>query len=255
MEKIIGAQLYTVRDFLKTPEDYAKSIQKVRDIGYTTVQLSGGCEMKAEQITEITKNTGMDFSATHIDYRKYLWDLDGVIDYHHKIGATIAGIGAMPRGHYGDSKAGYLKFAEEFSKIADKLKENGLTFAYHNHAFEFKKFDGKFAMDHLLENSSPNIKFTFDVYWIAAGGIDPERFLRKNADRIAALHYKDMIIENNRDQVMAEIMEGNLDWDGIIKTADDLKVKYIYVEQDHCQRDPFESLKISYNNLKTKGYR
>ena len=39
----IGAQFYTIRDFCKTPEALAESLQKVADIGYTTVQISGTC--------------------------------------------------------------------------------------------------------------------------------------------------------------------------------------------------------------------
>ena len=255
MEKIIGAQLYTIREFLTTPEQYAESLQKVKDIGYTTAQLSGGCAMTADQLAEISKNTGLELSATHRPYAEFKENLDGLIEFHHKIGAPIAGIGSMQRDIYGESKDGYLRFAEEFSVIADKLAQNGLTFSYHNHAFEFKKFDGKYGMDYLLENSSPNFKFTFDVYWLSVGGVDPERYLRKHASRIGALHYKDLIIEESKTQTMAEIMEGNLDWDGIIKTADDLAVKYIYVEQDVCKTNPFDCLTTSYNNLKTKGYK
>ena len=48
-------------------------------------------------------------------------------------------------------------------------------------------------------------------------------------------------------------MEGNLNWPAILKACQDLGIKYYIVEQDICQRDPFESLKISYENLKNAG--
>ena len=53
---------------------------------------------------------------------------------------------------------------------------------------------------------------------------------------------------------MAEVMEGNLDWDSIIEAAQKAGSEWAMVEQDICQRDPFESLKISYDNLITKGF-
>ena len=39
----IGAQLFTVRDFTKTLDDFAETLKKIADIGYTTVQVSGTC--------------------------------------------------------------------------------------------------------------------------------------------------------------------------------------------------------------------
>lgn len=42
MDKLkIGAQLYTVRDFMKTPEEMAASLKKIHSIGFETVQVSG----------------------------------------------------------------------------------------------------------------------------------------------------------------------------------------------------------------------
>ena len=37
----IGAQLYTLRDFLKTPADIAKTLARVKKLGYDAVQVSG----------------------------------------------------------------------------------------------------------------------------------------------------------------------------------------------------------------------
>ena len=71
--------------------------------------------------------------------------------------------------------------------------------------------------------------------------------------RAVCVHFKDLeIVENNA--VMAEVMEGNLDWDAIIAACEDAGTQWALVEQDICRRDPFESMEISYNNLKTKGF-
>ena len=54
----IGAQLYTVREFCATLEDFAETIKKVADIGYTTVQVSGTCPYPAEWLKEqLRKNS------------------------------------------------------------------------------------------------------------------------------------------------------------------------------------------------------
>ena len=53
---------------------------------------------------------------------------------------------------------------------------------------------------------------------------------------------------------MFEIGRGNLNWDDIIDACETSGVKYAFVEQDVCRRNPFESLKISYDYLKEKGF-
>lgn len=44
----IGAQLFTVRDFCKNTDDFAKTLARIADIGYRYVQVSGTCEYDAE---------------------------------------------------------------------------------------------------------------------------------------------------------------------------------------------------------------
>jgi sugar phosphate isomerase/epimerase len=52
---------------------------------------------------------------------------------------------------------------------------------------------------------------------------------------------------------MAEVGEGNLNWQRILPACKAADVEYLLVEQDICYRDPFESLQISFNNLKEMG--
>jgi sugar phosphate isomerase/epimerase len=62
-----------------------------------------------------------------------------------------------------------------------------------------------------------------------------------------------MSITPEREQRMAEIGEGNLNWPAILKAAREGGVEWYLVEQDACYgRDPFESLAISFQYLKNK---
>ena len=65
----------------------------------------------------------------------------------------------------------------------------------------------------------------------------------------ALLHLKDMAVHYPREQRMAEVGEGNLNWPAILDACRDAGVKWYVVEQDTCYRDPFESLAISFDNL------
>ena len=63
-----------------------------------------------------------------------------------------------------------------------------------------------------------------------------------------------MCITSDREIRMAEIGEGNLNWAAIIEAAEAGGTEYYLIEQDRCyDRSPFESLAISYRNLKAMG--
>jgi len=91
----------------------------------------------------------------------------------------------------------------------------------------------------------------------AHGGGDPAAWIRRVKDRMPVVHLKDMAVVTegwNVQQVMAEIGEGNLNWPEILSACREANVEWYAVEQDVCQRDPFESLQISYQNLKAMGF-
>ena len=61
----IAAQLFTLRDFLKTPEDIAASLRKVKQIGYDAVQVSGMGPVAEEELVKILDGEGLICCATH----------------------------------------------------------------------------------------------------------------------------------------------------------------------------------------------
>ncbi|MEZ4661606.1 MAG: hypothetical protein R2911_28985 [Caldilineaceae bacterium] len=44
-----------------------------------------------------------------------------------------------------------------------------------------------------------------------------------------------------------------MNWAGILAACKEAGVEWYAIEQDICQRDPFESLAISYKNLREMG--
>ena len=250
MDKRIGAQYYTIRSSCQTIEDFDASCKKIKEIGYKLVQLSGIGKFSAEEIKPILDKYGLEVVCTHRPAANYLENLDGEIEFHKTIGAKICGLGSMPG--FNTNPETIEEFAKNFAPVADKLAEHGLIFAYHNHAFEFEKVNGKYAFDIIAEKNT-NFKFILDVYWLAIAGINPAKFIKKYADKIACVHFKDLKIKDNKP-CYAEIGQGNLEWDEIISACEQAGVEYALVEQDTCDGDPFDSLKISYDFLKEKGF-
>ena len=250
LDRRIGAQLYTVRDLCQTYDDMDKCFEKISAIGYKTVQVSGVGPLKGREVKELCDKHGLEPIVTHRGIGEYFNNIDELITYHKELGCKICGLGWIPT-EYRKTPEDLKAFISAMNKVVEKLNENGLEFAYHNHSFEFMKLGGKYIMDMLLEET--NFDFIVDVYWVAYSGIDPARFIAKLGKRAKLLHFKDLAIREEKT-CMCEVMEGNLDFDSIIAASDEAGSMAAFVEQDTCDKDPIESLAISYRNLKTKGF-
>ncbi|OMD03915.1 sugar phosphate isomerase/epimerase [Paenibacillus sp. FSL R5-0636] len=244
----IAAQMYTLRDFTKTAEDLRSTFQKVSAMGYEAIQISGIGPIDPKLVKEYADESGLAICATHVSWDRLTNDLDALAAEHKLWNCKNIGLGSLPE-KFRTGQDGYREFAKLMSDIAVTLKDqHDLQFVYHNHDFEFERFDGMTGMEILLTESDPAVGFELDLYWVQAGGGSPADWIRKVAGRMQVVHLKDMAIVN-RKQIFAEIGEGNMNYKEIINVCRETGVDWFVVEQDVCRRDPFESLEISLRYL------
>jgi sugar phosphate isomerase/epimerase len=250
----LAAQMYTVRDFTETEDDFDRTLQAIHGIGYEAVQLSAikcmdGPEplVDATRAKELLEANGLTCCATHRPWDRLRDHTDEEIRFHRTLGCHYAAIGGLWGGY--DGVAGMRRFAEESKDVARKLADAGIRFGYHNHAHEFKPDPetGGFQYEVLL-NEAPHLALEVDVYWVAVGGLDPGLLLASAKGRIQAIHLKDRAPET--EQVpFAAIGEGDLNWDSILEAALTGGTDWGIVEQDTCPRDPFDCLDASFEFL------
>ncbi|CAH1191459.1 hypothetical protein PAECIP111892_00649 [Paenibacillus auburnensis] len=245
----IAAQMYTLREFTQTPEGLREAFQKLKDIGYQAVQISGIGKIDPQLVKQYADEAGLVICATHVSWDRLVNDLEALAAEHKLWNCKYIGLGALPV-EYQNSLEGYRTFARLASDIARTLQqEHGLQFIYHNHDFEFERVDGVPGVEVLLKESDVNaLGFELDLYWVQAGGGSPVDWIRKVQGRMQVVHLKDMAVVD-RKQVFAEIGEGNMNYEDIIKACRETGVEWYVVEQDVCRRNPFESLAISLNYL------
>lgn len=249
----IGAQLFTLRDFTKTPADIAQTMKKLRKIGYEAVQISALGPIDPAELKRIVDGEGIYICASHIPYERMRDEPERVIEEHHLWGCKYPAIGGMPDKYR--TEDGYYRFAREASGVARRLAEAGLYFSYHNHSFELEKFGGRTGLEILRTESDHDVfNLEIDTYWIQHGGGDPAEWILRCKGRIPLLHLKDMGVKDGQPTMM-EVGEGNLNWCAILEAAREAEVEWYLVEQDICHRDPFESLAISLRNLREMGVR
>jgi sugar phosphate isomerase/epimerase len=169
------------------------------------------------------------------------------------MGCNYIGLGSMPDKYRSSEWIGH--FSKDFKAAAKKMKEAGMLFMYHNHNFEFEKVEGKYYIEYLMEEFTPEeLGFTLDTYWLQAAGADVCQWIARLKDRIPCVHLKDMAMVRH-EAVMAPVLEGNMNFGKILETLKNTNCEYLLVEQDVCQESPFECLKKSYRNLSAIGYR
>ena len=93
---IIGAQLFTLRDYCKTTEDLAETLKRVADMGMKTVQLSGVCAYDPAWMAEQLKECGLTADITHFDINRISNDPEGTLKFHQTMNCPYIGIGCMP---------------------------------------------------------------------------------------------------------------------------------------------------------------
>lgn len=249
----IAAQMYSLREFTQTPADIAKTLAKVKAIGYEAVQISGFGPYEAAEVAKILEGEGLICASSHTSLERLEEELDAFIEEHHLWGCKHTAIASMPEEYQNPN--GILAFASKADEIGNKLAQAGIVLSYHNHNFEFAKSGGKTWLEILYDNTNPQyLQAELDTYWVQAGGGDPAEWIRKYPGRMQMMHVKDMVIGPDGQQRFAEIGEGNLNWPAILSAARDAGVEWYCVEQDDCYgSDPFDCLKTSLENLHEMG--
>lgn len=256
MPSKLAVQMYTVREFTRTPEDLAGSLRKIHDIGYRAVQMSAVGAMAgsspaatAVQARAMLDDLDIKCVATHRSWDDLVERADDEIEFHHALGCDFTAIGGIGR-YSVDGADGYRRFVADAAPIIARLKNTGIRFGYHNHAFEFARSGvGRQTLyDILIEEGGEDLLLEIDLYWADHAGLNPVRLVERCHRRMPVIHVKDKEIADGQP-VMAPVGEGNLDWTHLIPACEAAGVEWYAVEQDECRRDPFDCLKSSYEYL------
>ena len=144
----VGLQLYSVRD--KMEQNMEETLKAVKEMGYDCVEFAGYFGKSAQEVKAILDKLGLECASVHQTYDVFLDNPDENIKYIKTLGAKFC---AIPWMGIEDQKGypGFEKAVEDIKKVASLLKENGITMLYHNHDFEFEKFEDKYLFDWLYE--------------------------------------------------------------------------------------------------------
>jgi sugar phosphate isomerase/epimerase len=243
----IGVQLYTVRS--EMAKDFDGSLQKVASIGYREVEFAGYYNKSPKEVRSILDRYGLTAPSAHAPLSDIQTQLDQTIELAKTIGHQFL---ICPYLEEKDRRTldDYKRHAETFNRAGEACRKADLQFGYHNHDFEFEAKDGKLPYDLLLASTEKNlVKMELDLYWISKAGQNPVSYLEKHKDRFVMFHVKDMDKTSKRG--ITEVGRGAIDFKTIFAKAPAGAIKHYFVEQDTTPGSPFDSIKLSFDYLKT----
>jgi sugar phosphate isomerase/epimerase len=258
--KTVGVQLYTVRTILpKKPEETLKAIEA---IGYKEVEATYD---NLDKIWPALQATKMKPVSIHLNESTIMKgtddDISRAVDKVKQHGfsyAVFPWVNPPDRGGLDKMKA----LAEKLNKTGEKCRAAGLTFCYHNHAFEFEPMEGTTGFQVMMDRLDKNLcGFEMDCFWVSVAGHDPVELLKKLSGRVPLLHLKDkapgtpvMFKESVDRGAFKEVGSGVIDWPAVLRAAAAGGVQHYFVEQDQTPGDPVESLRQSFGYLSKLQY-
>jgi sugar phosphate isomerase/epimerase len=196
--------------------------------------------------------SGLRVSGAHFGYGEYAQpeNLSGHIAF-----CKAVGVKHMMCSGVADSKTvdGYKRSCKVFNEIGARLRDEGLAFNYHNHAWEFEDLEGRgvTGMEIIAEETDPAlVKFNIDVFWVKFGGKDPAEFIRQHRDRAGYFHFKDGERGPDGKPIFLELGRGFVDLKSAMAAAREVGAEWIVAEQDRTELPHLESVTISRNYMR-----
>jgi sugar phosphate isomerase/epimerase len=239
----IGIQMGSMRKMM--PQGMPAVIAKLKELGITEIEGGGGRSMDRAAFRKLVEDNGLKIIATGGGSFENLQNKDSI----QKIISNAKALGAqyvicywIP--HDGDNftYANMQKAVEVFNSAGKTLKENGLSFCYHPHGYEFREYpEGKGTLfEYMMDKTNPEyVNFQMDVFWIKNPGQDPVALLKKYPTRWKMLHLKDRRIgtpnnPNGRQDVETNVVLGTGDVGiaEVMKTAKQLGIKHYFIEDE-----------------------
>lgn len=277
----IGVQMMMLKESIANIGVY-ETLRKLSEIGYRYIEISQ-VAMTAENVNEFKKaiedfdirvaamSAFVEPVAKGLPGDSLRDDFDKIVNDCKTLNCNYLRIGMIPLDLMGD-KDKTMDFIYKAEAEAKKLAKHGIELYHHTHHVEFEKYDGKYLLD-IMRDNTEKLGFELDVHWIQRAGANPIEVIKEYDGRVSLLHLKDYRIGRldltpeelaDYDKFMkkfveviefAEVGEGNLDMKGIIEAGLESGAEYFIVEQDDTYgEDPFECLKTSAENLKKLGY-
>ena len=207
-------QLYSSRNHGPLPD----TLKMLADLGYDGVEGFGGLLTDVPALKAALDAAGLPMPTSHVGLDMIEGDPEGVVELAGTLGIGTVFCPFLPPDQRPDDAAGWRDFGARLEAAGRPLRDAGLEFGWHNHDFEFRPLPGGVRPIDAMFEGGPHLKWEADVAWIVRGGADPIAEIARYADRIVAVHVKDIAPEGEAadEDGWADVGHGTVDWTRIM---------------------------------------
>ncbi|MBB6004756.1 sugar phosphate isomerase/epimerase [Arcicella rosea] len=249
-----GVQAYTFRNHF--PVSVENTLDKIKAMGITEIESSGAKGMSNADYKKLCNDRGISIPSAGCSYEQLESNTQEVVDNAKALGAKYVMCAWIPHKGNEFTIEDIKKAVAVFNKAGKVLKENGLTFCYHDHGYEFRPYEDGTLFDYLVKNTNPAyVSFEMDVLWTLHGRANPEALLQKYGSRWKLMHVKDLkkgIVGDFSGHTPAEndvvLGTGQANWPAILKIAKKIGIKHYFIEDE--SEHELENVPLSITYLK-----
>jgi sugar phosphate isomerase/epimerase len=232
-----GIEAYTFRRSLSTSP--AKTLDTIKMMGFTEIEGAAG-NISAQEYKKLCSERGINIPAIGADYKELVQHPDSIVKRAKILGSHYVMCAWIPHQDGVLTVDDAKKAVADFNKIGKLLKDNGITFCYHAHGYEFQPYQNGTLLDYIIANTNAAwVSFEMDIFWIQFGGGNPEQLLKKYGSRWKLMHLKDMRKGTKKDLTGSTSEENNvtlgtgeLDMHSILKQAKKIGIKHYFIEDE-----------------------
>jgi len=248
----IGVQAYTYRNWF--PKNVVATLDTIHKLGIT--EMEGGVPkgMTTEEFKKLLRERNIRIPATGASYEELVKDPLAVAQKAKDLGATFVMVAWIPhqRGNFDLPTA--QKAVEDFNRAGKVLHDNGITFCYHNHGYEFQPYQNGTLFDYLVANTNPaHVSFELDIFWAQHGGADPVALLTKYGSRWKLMHLKDLrkgvrgdLTGGTAPENDVVLGQGQIDIPAVLKAAKKAGIRHYFIEDESNLEGRQVPLSIAY---------
>jgi sugar phosphate isomerase/epimerase len=273
-KKLVGIQLYSVRDDMK--RDPQSTLEALAQMGYKYVEHANYIGRKfygweAKEFKKRLDDLGMKMPSGHTVMGKMHWD-DAKNDFTDLWKYTVEDAAVMgqelvisPSIDMGirKDKNLLLKYMDIFNKSGELCQKSGMRFGYHNHDFEFsEKLEGELLYDIMLNNTDPTlVAQQLDIGNMINGGGVPAEVMKKFPGRFVSMHVKDEVPSKaGHEKFESTVLgkgSGQIDVQALVKLGDkEGGTKHFIIEQESYQGlKPLDCMKQNIAIMRGWGYK
>ena len=234
----LGIASYTFRNQWKN--GVPQPLDIIQQMGFKEFEGGAPQGVSPEDFKKMLSDRGISIPSTGAGFEQLESDPQAVADKAKALGAKYVMVAWIPHKRGEFNKADADRAIKAFNEGGKVLKENGLTFKYHVHGYEFHPYGNGTLFDYLVENTDPKyVSLQMDVMWTHFGGGDPVALLKKYGKRWVSLHLKDFRKGAPKDMTGltgpendVHLGEGELDFPGILREANKIGIKHMFIEDE-----------------------